>query len=66
MPPEILKTTLFDILSVAIHAFPEPYTEILWQEAEAQLWDIVDSTCLPFLAVIDLPEVLAYISTRSM
>lgn len=66
LSPEALKTTLFDILSVVIYAFPEPYTEILWQEAEARVWEVVDSTCLPFLAVIDLPDVLNYISTRSM
>jgi hypothetical protein len=62
LPSKTTEKALFDILYTAIHAFPEPYTEILWQEAEAQLWEVVESTCLPFLAIIDIADVLRYIT----
>jgi hypothetical protein len=64
LSPEDIERTLFDILCTVVQSFPEPYAEILWQEYTAQLWPVVDSTCIPFLAIIDLSEVLRYISMR--
>jgi hypothetical protein len=63
--PEENERTLFDILSTVMQALPEPYTEILWQETTIQLWPVVHSTCLPFLAVIDPSDVRSYIASRS-
>jgi hypothetical protein len=55
-----VENTLFDILFTVIQALPEPYTEILWQEAEAGLWNVVEATCIPFLAVLDISDVERY------
>jgi len=63
--PEENERILFDILSTVMQSFPEPYTEILWQEATIRLWPVFHSTCLPFLAVIDLSDVRSYIASRS-
>lgn len=64
LSPEVITRISFDILSTVMQAFPEPYSEILWQETTAQLWEVVDSTCLPFLAVINWPDFLIYIYSR--
>jgi hypothetical protein len=63
--PEENERILFDILSTVMQSLPEPYTEILWQETTTRLWPVVHSTCLPFLAVIDLSDVRSYIASRS-
>ncbi|KAL5328743.1 hypothetical protein ACEPPN_002247 [Leptodophora sp. 'Broadleaf-Isolate-01'] len=57
-----LETLLFDVLSTTIQALPDAYTEILWEETEAELWDIILSTCVPFLAVIDISDIRRYMS----
>jgi hypothetical protein len=56
---------LFDLLSTVLQVFPDAYTEILWEETEAQLWEIVESTCLPFLAVLDISDIMRYLSSSS-
>jgi hypothetical protein len=56
--------TLFDLLAVVAHAFPTPFAELLWEETELQLWEIVDSTCVPILAVITVEDVEKYLSSK--
>ncbi|KAH7305096.1 hypothetical protein BKA65DRAFT_204185 [Rhexocercosporidium sp. MPI-PUGE-AT-0058] len=52
---------LFDILAVVVHAFPETHAELLWEETEAQVWDVVESTILPLLAVSTVGDILVHI-----
>jgi hypothetical protein len=52
LSPEVIERILFDILFTVVQAFPEPFTKILWQETTAQLWQVIVSTCLPFLAIL--------------
>lgn len=59
---ETVTVILFDILSIAIRAFPEVWSEIAWKEVQDQLWDVVQSTCVPFLGVLEIEDVLAYLS----
>ncbi|KAK0125658.1 hypothetical protein ONS95_000339 [Cadophora gregata] len=60
-----LERLLFDVLATMVQAFPNAYTEILWKETEAELWDIVISTCVPFLAVIEISDIVRYRSLES-
>ncbi|KAK0099394.1 hypothetical protein ONS96_008422 [Cadophora gregata f. sp. sojae] len=54
---------LYDVLAVVIHAFPEQHAEILWEEMEEHLWDVVNSTILPFLTVLNPVDVMAHLSS---
>ncbi|KAG4443356.1 hypothetical protein IFR05_001145 [Cadophora sp. M221] len=51
---------LFDVLAVVIHSFPESYAELLWGDTEEQLWDVIESTVLPLLAVSNVRDILAH------
>jgi hypothetical protein len=55
--------TLFNLLAIVAHAFPTPFTELLWEETELQLWEVVDWTCVPILAVITVEDVKRHLST---
>jgi hypothetical protein len=43
-------------------AFPEEYSEIVWEEIRLQLYDVLDTTIIPLLRVINLRDVQKYIS----
>ena len=60
----MLRIVLFDILAVAIHAFPEPYTGILWEAVESLISEVVESTCLGFLNVLRIEDLLEYLSPK--
>ncbi len=47
-----------ELLTVILHAYPEPYLELCWRELEIQLWEIIDSTCVPILAVLDKDSII--------
>ena len=59
--PQDILDTLFGILALVSQAFPEPYAELLWEEMELEQWGIIESTCLPFLAVLNAGDALEYI-----
>ena len=46
-----------NVLFIVVSASPEPWCEITWESIEGQLWEVVESTCLPLLAVIDMDEI---------
>jgi hypothetical protein len=56
------KSNYFAILGIAIHAFPEPWSEICWEEVENQLWEVIQSTCVPFLAVLEGADIKEYLA----
>ncbi|TAQ91491.1 hypothetical protein B7494_g266 [Chlorociboria aeruginascens] len=60
-----IEATLFDILFTVIQAYPEPYTKILWNDDEAELWPLVESTCLPFLAVLSTSDIESHVSVKT-
>ena len=62
---ETAKLTLFSILSIVVQAFPEAWSEMMWEEVEDQLWDVVRSTCVPFLGVLDIEDIIEYVSDTS-
>ncbi|CZR52914.1 uncharacterized protein PAC_02791 [Phialocephala subalpina] len=45
--------SLLTILTIAASAFPEPWCEVIWEDVEEELWEVVESTCLPLLGVLD-------------
>lgn len=59
--PATLKDVQFMILNVVIFALPEPWCEILWDEIEDQIWEVVQSTCVPFLAVLTMEDIELYL-----
>lgn len=63
--PDVL-VCLFDVLALVLQAIPDSHAELLWEELEAQLWDVIESTCLPLLTVIDIRDVLNQMSSDSM
>jgi hypothetical protein len=63
--PDVL-VCLFDVLALVLQAIPDSHAELLWEELEAQLWDVVESTCIPLLTVIDIRDVLNQMSSNSM
>jgi hypothetical protein len=66
LPSPDALVCLFDVLALVLQAFPDSHAELLWEELEAQLWDVIESTCLPLLAVIDIHDVLNQMSSNSM
>lgn len=66
--PDDAKRSQFTILSLVISVFPDVWSEIAWEEIEAQLWEVVETTCVPFLSVLttaDIEDYLAYSSRQS-
>jgi hypothetical protein len=68
VPPPIImsKYTMLrkplDLLIAMILALPEPRREIAWEAIEDELWEVLESTCLPLLGVITLEELKKYLS----
>jgi len=50
---------LFEILSLIVHGFPEPDTEIN-PYLDEQYLPIVESTCLPFLETVSFEDIISY------
>jgi hypothetical protein len=63
--PNKAKSIQFGILSTVLLAWPEQWCEILWDELEDQLWEVVTSTVVPFLAVLEAEDIESYLSTNS-
>ncbi|KAI9648605.1 hypothetical protein NHQ30_003242 [Ciborinia camelliae] len=55
----------FNILELVMKAYPTPHTEISWMEIEEQLWEVVRTTCVPFLGIIDINDVMDYLDGRN-
>ncbi|OBT83137.1 hypothetical protein VE02_07230 [Pseudogymnoascus sp. 03VT05] len=63
--PDDAKRNQFTILGLLMSVFPDAWSEIAWEEIEAQLWDVAETTCVPFLSVLtttDIEDYLAYSS----
>lgn len=56
------KSNYFIILGLVSHAFPEAWSEICWEEVENQLLEVTQSTCVPFLAVLDEADIKEYLA----
>lgn len=56
----------FNILELVLKAYPTPYTEISWMEVESQMLNIVQTTCVPFLCVLDMKDVMDYLNDRNL
>ncbi|CZR63156.1 uncharacterized protein PAC_13053 [Phialocephala subalpina] len=54
---EVVKSQYFKILEVVLQAFPEAWSEILWEEIEGELWPLIESTCVPFLGVLEIDDI---------
>jgi hypothetical protein len=55
------STRLFELLSIFIHGYPEPHTELLCEEVTAQLSEATEASCLPVLSIVnrhDLKKIL--------
>jgi hypothetical protein len=52
------------ILTIVISAWPEPWCEIVWEAVEGELWEAVESTCLPLLGVISLDEIKNFVTEK--
>jgi len=63
--PRKAKAIQFAILDTVLLAWPEQWCEILWDEIEDQLWDVVVSTVVPFLGVLDAGDIVTYLSEKS-
>ena len=55
------KLIQFGILNTILLAWPEQWCEILWDEIEDQLWDVVTTTVVPFLAVLETEDIESYL-----
>lgn len=62
---EKAKPIQFAILGIVIRAFPEAWYELVWEEVEDQLWEIIESTCVPFLGVLDIEDIKEYLAHTS-
>ena len=51
-----------NVLFIVVSALPEPWCETTWEIIEGQLWEVVESTCLPLLAVIDMDEIANFLA----
>lgn len=61
----MVKSIQFGILDTVLLAWPESWSEFLWEEIEDQLWGVVTSTVVPFLAVLDVDDIETYLSKNS-
>ena len=59
---EDVKAIQFSILGIVIRAFPEAWSELLWEEIEDQLWEVIESNCVPFLGMLDAEDLIDYLS----
>jgi hypothetical protein len=59
---EKAKPIQFAILGIVIRAFPEAWCELVWEEVEDQLWEVIESTCVPFLGVLDIEDIKEYLA----
>jgi hypothetical protein len=59
---EEVKAIHFRILGIVSRAFPVPWTTLLWEEVEEQLREVIESTCLPFLGMLDKEDLIEYLS----
>ncbi|OBT68579.1 hypothetical protein VE03_01775 [Pseudogymnoascus sp. 23342-1-I1] len=57
------KDFLLTILTIAASAFPEPWCEVIWKDVEEELWEVVESTCLPVLGVLDRDDMEIFLET---
>lgn len=55
------KRNQFTILGLLISVFPDAWSEIAWEEIEAQLWEVAETTCVPFLSVLTAADVEDYL-----
>ncbi|OBT73982.1 hypothetical protein VF21_05999 [Pseudogymnoascus sp. 05NY08] len=65
--PDDAKRNQFTILGLLMSVFPDAWSEIAWEEIEAQLWEVAETTCVPFLSVLttaDIEDYLAYSSRQ--
>lgn len=46
----------FDLLKLIIHSSPDIYAEMFWQTILCNCKPVIDSTLLPFLSVIEWPD----------
>ena len=42
-----------ELLILVIHSFPDPYAEALWRNVQYSCVEVIDSTILPFLSVLE-------------
>jgi hypothetical protein len=56
----------FEIISIVALAFPEEYSSIVWEEVREQLREVVETECLPILRVIDLGDLLNYLTFQEI
>lgn len=63
--PDDAKRSQFTILGLVISVFPDVWSEIAWEEVEAQLWEVVETTCVPFLSVLTTDDIVDYLDYSS-
>jgi hypothetical protein len=61
--PGVAHSSL-DVLAVIMHAFPEPYADLVWEETQYQLWGVVESTCFSLLSVLGERDLLEYLTSK--
>ena len=55
---EGLRICVWTLLAtIAAYAMPIPYTEPLWSVFQFQLREVIESTVMPFLSVLDLRDI---------
>lgn len=47
------RIKLLELLSVFVHGYPEPYTEILYEEMTTQLSEATEASCMPVLSILN-------------
>jgi hypothetical protein len=60
------KETQLSILAIIVSAWPEPWCEIVWEAVEEELWEVVESTCLPLLGVVSMDEIEEFLSRSTL
>lgn len=50
------------ILGILISALPEPRSEFSWEGIEEGLWEVIESTYIPLLGVLDMDDIEEFLS----
>jgi hypothetical protein len=58
----ISKDNYLGILVILMSALPEPWSEIIWEGIEEELWEIIESTYIPLLGVLDMNDIEDFFS----
>jgi hypothetical protein len=64
LSPEQLFMRQLDALTIILQAYPDEYSEVIWEELRLQMDKVLEATFIPLLRIITVKDVRRYIQQR--